>query len=193
MVPESALPPVPSDFALGDDFVSALGARLVTPPRTGRPARVAGATAGALLTAPVGTLSVRVPAAAAQAAPVLLSQGKPVPASSQENHGTPASDAVDGKRDRRWSSAVDGNRDRRWSSAASDPQWVRIDLGAATSVSQVLPRWEADYAKACRIALSTDGTNCDTAYSTTPGAGHLDAPVHRRLHTLIPRPGAAPS
>ncbi|MFF1279714.1 hypothetical protein ACFVY4_02770 [Streptomyces sp. NPDC058299] len=59
-----------------------------------------------------------------------------------------------------------------------------------------MPCWEADYAKACRIALSTDGTNCDTAYSTTPGAGHLDHPVHpvhRRLHPLIPRPGTAPS
>ncbi|WP_225824140.1 discoidin domain-containing protein [Streptomyces naphthomycinicus] len=102
---------------------------------------------------------VLLPATAAQAAAALLSQGKPVTASSQEHYGTPAS------------AAVDGDANTRWSSAASDPQWIRVDLGAPTSVSQVVLRWEAAYAKAYRIELSTDGTDWSTAYSTATGAG----------------------
>ncbi|WP_078883748.1 discoidin domain-containing protein [Streptomyces sp. NRRL S-340] len=116
-------------------------------------------TVGALVTALVGALLVLLPAPAAQAAPVLLSQGKPVTASSQENYGTPAADAVD------------GDLTTRWSSAGSDPQWIRIDLGAPAAVSQVVLRWETAYAKAYRIELSADGTNWSTAYSTTTGAG----------------------
>src|ERR1700730_16188974 len=47
----------------------------------------------------------------AQAASVLLSQGKPATASSVENAGTVAANAVD------------GNAGTRWSSQFSDPQW----------------------------------------------------------------------
>ena len=42
----------------------------------------------------------------ASAQGTLLSQGKPATASSTENAGTPASDAVDGNTGTRWSSAV---------------------------------------------------------------------------------------
>ena len=64
--------------------------------------------------------------APAQAAPTLLSQGKPATASSTENAGTPAS------------AAVDGNTGTRWSSAFSDPQWLQVDLGARATISQVV-------------------------------------------------------
>src|SRR5690606_35870306 len=56
-------------------------------------------------------------AGASAAAPTLISQGKPVTASSVENAAFPASNAVD------------GDPGTRWSSAFSDPQWIRIDLG----------------------------------------------------------------
>ncbi|MET9943035.1 discoidin domain-containing protein, partial [Streptomyces halstedii] len=69
-----------------------------------------------MVTALAATLLAFVPATKAEAAPVLLSQGKPVTASSEENYGTPAT------------AAVDGNANTRWSSAASDPQWIRVDL-----------------------------------------------------------------
>ncbi|WP_428985176.1 discoidin domain-containing protein [Streptomyces hundungensis] len=135
------------------------GTVAVSSPRRRQPARPRRALVGAVVGALVSALFVLLPATTASAAPVLLSQGKPVTASSQEHYGTPASDAVD------------GNLTTRWSSAASDPQWIRIDLGAPTAVSQVVLRWEAAYAKAYRIELSTNGTDWSTAYSTTTGAG----------------------
>ncbi|MFD5872014.1 discoidin domain-containing protein [Streptomyces sp. NPDC060322] len=127
-----------------------------SPPPRGRVRR---GLAGAVVTALAATLLAVVPTTTAQAAPALLSQGKPVTASSQEHYGTPAADAVD------------GNLGTRWSSAASDGQWLQVDLGSSTSLSQVVLRWEGAYAKAYRIELSTDGTNWSTAYSTTTGAG----------------------
>nr|WP_233518362.1 discoidin domain-containing protein [Streptomyces corynorhini] len=107
----------------------------------------------------MASLLLLVPRTPAQAAPALLSQGKPVTASSQENGGTPAS------------AAVDGDNGTRWSSAASDPQWIRIDLGSTVAVSQVVLRWETAYATAYRIEFSTDGSAWTTAYSTTTGPG----------------------
>ncbi|WP_374214411.1 discoidin domain-containing protein [Streptomyces sp. Je 1-79] len=121
--------------------------------------RVRRGLAGAVVTALAATLLAVVPTTTAQAAPVLLSQGKPVTASSQEHYGTPAADAVD------------GNLGTRWSSAASDGQWLQVDLGSSASLSQVVLRWEGAYARAYRIELSTDGANWSTAYSTTTGAG----------------------
>jgi hypothetical protein len=114
---------------------------------------------GALVTALAAALLAVVPAEQAQAAPVLLSQGKPVTASSQEHYGTPAT------------AAVDGDNGTRWSSAASDPQWIRVDLGAPASLSQVELRWETAYAKSYRIETSQNGTDWSTAYSTTTGTG----------------------
>lgn len=115
--------------------------------------------AGAVVTALMATLLALVPTTTAQAAPALLSQGKPVTASSQEYYGTPAAHAVD------------GDNGTRWSSAASDPQWIQVDLGAPAELSQVELRWETAYATAFRIELSADGTDWSTAYSTTNGAG----------------------
>ncbi|MET8328233.1 discoidin domain-containing protein [Streptomyces sp. NPDC005181] len=100
-----------------------------------------------------------VPAATASAAPSLLSQGRTVTSSSEENAGTPAT------------SAVDGNDGTRWSSAFSDPQWIKVDLGASASVSQIVLKWEAAYANGYRIEFSTDNNTWTTAYSTTTGPG----------------------
>ncbi|TWF91794.1 discoidin domain-containing protein [Streptomyces brevispora] len=107
----------------------------------------------------VVSLLAIVPSAPASAAPSLLSQGKTVTASSQENYGTPAT------------SAVDGDNGTRWSSAASDPQWLKVDLGSAASVSQIALKWETAYAKSYRIEFSADNNTWSTAYSTTTGHG----------------------
>ncbi|MEU1367737.1 discoidin domain-containing protein [Streptomyces sp. NPDC005803] len=115
--------------------------------------------AGALVTGLTATLLAVVPYSPAQADPALLSQGRPVTASSQEHDGTPAADAVD------------GSLGTRWSSAASDGQWLQVDLGGAVALSKVVLRWEAAYAKSYKIELSTDGASWTTAYSTTTGAG----------------------
>ncbi|MGX5391451.1 discoidin domain-containing protein [Streptomyces anulatus] len=117
------------------------------------------ALALALVTTLVAALLAAVQAGPAQAAPVLLSQGGAVTASSQENGGTAAGNAVDG----------DGGT--RWSSAFSDPQWIRVDLGSPAALSRVELAWEAAHAKSYRIELSADGTIWTTAYSTTTSAG----------------------
>ncbi|MFJ7203445.1 discoidin domain-containing protein [Streptomyces sp. NPDC098789] len=116
-------------------------------------------TAAALAAALVAALLMLLPATAAQAAPTLLSQGKPATASSIEGAGTPAS------------AAVDGDNNTRWSSQFADPQWIQVDLGAPAQLSQVVLRWEAAYGKAYRIELSTDGANWSTAYTTAAGTG----------------------
>jgi hypothetical protein len=95
----------------------------------------------------------------ASAANALLSQGKPATASSVENAGTPAS------------AAVDGDTGTRWSSQFSDPQWVQVDLGATATVDQVVLTWEAAYATAFQIQVSTNGSTWTSVYSTTTGTG----------------------
>ncbi|MFI1980517.1 discoidin domain-containing protein [Streptomyces wedmorensis] len=132
----------------------AVGIRLAPPPRPRH--RI---TAAALVTALLAGLLALVAAPPAAAAPVLLSQGKPATASSQENGGTPAT------------AAVDGDPGTRWSSAFADPQWIQVDLGSPAALSRVDLRWEAAYGKAYRIELSTDGATWTSAYSTAAGPG----------------------
>ncbi|MEU6894826.1 discoidin domain-containing protein [Streptomyces sp. NPDC046557] len=121
-----------------------------------RPPRL---TVAALTAVLIAAFLVLLPGTPAQAAPVLLSQGKPATASSVEGAGTPAG------------AAVDGDNGTRWSSAFADPQWIQVDLGAPAQLNQVVLRWEAAYAKSYRVELSTDGATWSTAYSTTAGSG----------------------
>src|ERR1700742_1107804 len=95
----------------------------------------------------------------AHAASTLLSQGQPTTASSTENAGTPAADATD------------GNTGTRWSSAFSDPQWLQVDLGSVSTISQVVLNWEAAYATSFQIQTSADGSSWTSIYSTTTGTG----------------------
>ncbi|NUR47301.1 MAG: discoidin domain-containing protein, partial [Hamadaea sp.] len=117
------------------------------------------ATAVAAAAALLATCFAVVLTGSAKAADPLLSQGKPVTASSTENAGTPAANAVD------------GNTGTRWSSAFSDPQWIQVDLGATATVSQVVLQWEAAYATAFQLQVSADATTWTTVYSTTTGTG----------------------
>ncbi|MDT4985967.1 MAG: hypothetical protein QOI74_61, partial [Micromonosporaceae bacterium] len=127
-------------------------------PRRWRPARLRVTVLAAAL---VGLLSTYVVASmsTANAAEVLLSQGRPATASSVEFAGTPAS------------SAVDGDAGTRWSSAASDPQWLQVDLGTAASITRVALTWETAYASAFTIQTSADATTWTPIYSTTTGTG----------------------
>ncbi|MFE7095027.1 discoidin domain-containing protein [Streptomyces erythrochromogenes] len=116
--------------------------------------------AAALAAVLVAALLVLLPGSStAEAAPVLLSQGRPVTASSVEGAGTPAA------------AAVDGDNGTRWSSQFADPQWIQVDLGAPARLSQVVLRWETAHARAFRIELSTNGTDWTTAHSTAAGPG----------------------
>ncbi|GAA0454336.1 hypothetical protein Aca07nite_69540 [Actinoplanes capillaceus] len=103
---------------------------------------------------------VAVPSGPANAAEVLVSQGKAANASSTEIAGAYLAPE-----------AVDGNNGTRWASAFTGTQWFQVDLGAATAVSRVAINWEAAYARAFTIQLSTDGSAWTNAFSTTTGAG----------------------
>ncbi|MEV4120094.1 discoidin domain-containing protein [Micromonospora sp. NPDC049645] len=110
----------------------------------------------------VALVAALIPAGAtapAQAAPVLLSQGRTATASSTENGGTPAA------------AAVDGNTGTRWSSAFSDPQWLQVDLGARATITQVNLLWEGAYGRAFQLQTSDNGSTWTTIYSTTTGTG----------------------
>jgi eukaryotic-like serine/threonine-protein kinase len=91
---------------------------------------------------------------------VLLSQGRPVTASSVQPDTT-------------WvpAGAVDGNTGTRWSSDYSDPQWLEVDLGAAHPITKVVLDWETAYAVAFQIQVSDDGSTWTDLYSTTTGTG----------------------
>lgn len=114
-------------------------------------------TASAVL-AVLGALLIP-PAGAATAADPLISQGKATLASSVEVSGTPAN------------AVTDGDGATRWSSAWSDPQWIRIDLGSAATITQVKLQWETAYASAFQLQTSTDLSTWTTIYSTTGGTG----------------------
>jgi beta-glucanase (GH16 family) len=89
----------------------------------------------------------------------LLSQGHPATSSSNENASLgPAN-------------AVDGNTGTRWSSGFSDPQWIRVDLGASHTVNRVVLNWEAAYGRAFQVQTSPDGAAWTTIFSTTTGTG----------------------
>jgi beta-glucanase (GH16 family) len=102
------------------------------------------------------TLVQATPSAAAGA---LISQGRPVTASSSESAAFPAT------------AAVDGDLGTRWSSGFSDPQWLQVDLGATYTVDQVQLNWEAAYARAFTIQVSTNATTWSTVYTATAATG----------------------
>ncbi|MFY0512882.1 discoidin domain-containing protein [Streptomyces anulatus] len=123
--------------------------------------RSRGALAVMAVVALLFTLSVAVAPERAAAAAVLVSQGKPATASSTEGPFGAAA-------------AVDGDTATRWSSAFGDDEWLRIDLGASTSIGQVVLDWEAAYAKGYRLEVSGDGQRWTTIHSTTTGAGGVE-------------------
>jgi hypothetical protein len=78
---------------------------------------------------------------------VNIARGRPATASSLENAGYPAS------------AAVDGDRETRWSSQFSDPQWIQIDLAQRYRVDRVVLHWETAYASSYEIQMSENGTS----------------------------------
>jgi hypothetical protein len=101
-------------------------------------------------------------AGASAAAEELLSGGRAVTASSVEGAEFAAT------------AAVDGNASTRWSSQFGDPQWIRVDLGAAASITRVRLNWEAAFGKAYRVEVSDDSTTWKPVYSTASGDGGVD-------------------
>lgn len=63
--------------------------------------------------------------------------------------------------------AVDGNINTRWSSTFSDPQSIRVDLGADYNLNRVKITWETAAAKDYLIQVSTDSVNWTPLYTVT--------------------------
>jgi glucose/arabinose dehydrogenase len=120
------------------------------------------ATALALAAVPALGALAGTAAAATPAADALLSQGKPVTASSSGGC-CPAADAVDGDSSTRWASA-----------SGKDPQWIYVDLGATAHVSRVRLQWDASCATSYEIDTSADHATWTKIYSTTAGAGGVE-------------------
>jgi len=125
-------------------------------------AAAARASAAASASAATPRRSVTASAPLAPLPVILLSQGRPVTASSVQPGST-------------WvaANAVDGNTGTRWSSDFSDPQWLEVDLGAPHAITKVVLDWEIAYASAFQIQVSDDGTTWTDIYSTTTGTGGL--------------------
>ncbi|GAA1416071.1 discoidin domain-containing protein [Catellatospora coxensis] len=111
------------------------------------------------VTTVISSLALVIPFTSASAADSLISQGKPVTASSVQGADLAAANAVD------------GNSGTRWGSEWSDPQWIRIDLGQTASISQVVLEWEGAYGRSFQIQTSADDVNWTPVYTTTTGTG----------------------
>ncbi|HEY1015927.1 MAG TPA: discoidin domain-containing protein [Herpetosiphonaceae bacterium] len=115
---------------------------------------------------PTATPQPPTPTRTATATPVPpggnLALNKPASASSSETADFPAS------------RAVDGNPATRWASLYSDPQWLQVDFGASQSLSRVVLRWEAAFARGYQVQLSNDGSAWTTVYATSSGDGGVD-------------------
>ncbi|MEU4796647.1 discoidin domain-containing protein [Streptomyces sp. NPDC023327] len=70
--------------------------------------------------------------------------------------------------------ATDGKNDTRWASDWSDPQWIQVDLGAATAFRRLQLVWDPAYAKSYEVQVSDDGTTWRTVHTTTTGNGDID-------------------
>ncbi len=91
-----------------------------------------------------------------------LALNKTATASSLEDDGLPASNAVD------------GSYGSRWSSAFSDPQWIQIDLGASYAINRAILNWESAAGKVYDIQVSDNGSSWQTVAAITGGNGGED-------------------
>ncbi len=88
-----------------------------------------------------------------------LARGRAARASSQENAGLGAENAVD------------GDPKTRWGSAHKDGEWIEVDLGDVYTVNRVVLVWENARATDYDIAVSADGEKWTTAASVRGGKG----------------------
>ncbi len=98
--------------------------------------------------------------------------------------GTKASSSADETPDFPASAAVDGKADTRWSSPAEDGAWLQLELARPTRLGRLELRWQDAYAARYRIQVSKDGRTWRTAAAVDHGKGgreavRMDAPDTR--------------
>jgi len=79
------------------------------------------------------------------------------------------------------SAAIDDSLTTRWSSAFSDPQWLSIDLGAKSHISELWLRWETAYSSDFVIQVSDNGSAWSNALFE--GRGFTGDVQHIQLDT----------
>jgi glucose/arabinose dehydrogenase len=130
--------------------------------RKGLAAIACAVTAVATITGGSIALAAQSDGTVGAAADTLLSQKKPVTASSSGGCCAPAN-------------AVDGSTSTRWASGAGhDPEWIYVDIGATASISRVQLIWDASCATAYQVQTSPDHNTWTDIYSTTNGDGGTD-------------------
>lgn len=95
-----------------------------------------------------------------------VARGRPATASSYQQQGDGAPFPP--------SNTVDGSLTTRWASDWSDPQWLRVDLGATTTFQHVQLVWETAFGRSYQVQVSDDDATWRTVYSTTSGDGGVD-------------------
>lgn len=55
----------------------------------------------------------------------------------------------------------------KWMSSVADSQWIRVDLGSATSINRVILKWDSAYAKSFKIQVGTDTSSWTDVFGTT--------------------------
>ncbi|MCU7726174.1 discoidin domain-containing protein [Actinoplanes sp. KI2] len=116
--------------------------------------------------------------ASASASPPPSPVGRPNPAKTDLALHKKAKSLSDEQPQYPAAAAVDGDPTTRWSSGFSDPQWIRVDLGAVWSVTDIKLYWENASAKSYHVDVSLDAKHWTTVYRTTSGtAGVRDIPV----------------
>ncbi len=114
-------------------------------------------------------------ATTAYTAPTNLAIGRMTQASSQEwtsNNHLQAKFATDKRKDTRWAS--------KWGAGT---QWIRVDLGANTTLGRVTIDWEGAYATKYQVQVSDDANTWTDVYSTGSGNGGIDTAMFTPVST----------
>lgn len=93
-----------------------------------------------------------------------LAAGKPAMASSEVGENTTAR-ATDVPPLREYQRSF-------WESDASDPQWIRIDLGKVVEFNRAILKWNMAAGAAFKIQSSVDGTTWADVYATDQGSAN---------------------
>ncbi len=70
--------------------------------------------------------------------------------------------------------AFDANNTSRWGSTYNDNQWLYVDLGRTTNITQVNLIWEIAYGKNFRLDVSADASNWTTITTITNNNSHVN-------------------
>jgi hypothetical protein len=70
--------------------------------------------------------------------------------------------------------AFDANNTSRWGSTYNDNQWLYVDLGRSTNITQVNLIWEIAYGRNFHLDVSSDANNWTTVSTFTNNTSHVN-------------------